>query len=164
MCRRNGQGPAHPCEAEQDVQEIQSIDGDGVGCNGGTPRRNPKRRKAGIKENYRWVLPCFDIKNVEMPYKTTGKPILVAIWATCKLCKFKSPGCRAYGLKTKPGNCPSWTGCVKHVENIHYLLDSKDLEEDLADPRAHWDSLEESKARKRGLRPGIKGKARWTNV
>ena len=73
---------------------------------------------------------------------------MVAIWATCKLCKFKSPDCRAYGVKTKPANCPLWTGCIKHVENIHYLLDQKDMEEALADPKAHWDSLEENNARK----------------
>ena len=73
----------------------------GSAAAGAPPRRNPKRRKAGIKENYRWVLPCFDIKNVEMPCKTTGKPILVAIWATCKLCKFNSPGCKAYGVENE---------------------------------------------------------------
>ena len=53
-------------------------------------------------------------------------------------------------MKTKPSNCPSWTACIKYVENIHYLLDQKDLEEALADPKAHWDSLEESKGRKHG--------------
>ena len=34
--------PAHPCEGEQDVQEMQSINGDGVGCDGGTPEKEPK--------------------------------------------------------------------------------------------------------------------------
>ena len=32
-----------------------------------TPKRDPKRRKAGIQENYRWVHPCFIIKE----YKVT---------------------------------------------------------------------------------------------
>ena len=70
---------------------------------------------------------------------------------TCKLCKLKSPDCRANGVKTKPRNCSSWTGCIKHMENIHYLLDRKDLEAAPADPKAHWDSLEESKVGKRGI-------------
>ena len=95
-----------------------------------------------------------------MNYKTTGKQIVVAIWAICRLCKFKSPDCRAYGVKTKPSNCPSWTGCIKHVENIHYLLDQKDLEEALADPKAHWDCLEESKARKRGIETRYQGQSK----
>ena len=72
-----------------------------------------------------------------MTCKMTGKQIVVAILATCRLCKFKSPDCRVYGMKIKPGNCPSWTGCIKHVENIHYLLNRQDLEEALVDPKAH---------------------------
>ena len=75
---------------------------------------------------------------------------MVAIWTTFRLCKFKSPDCKAYGVKTKPGNYPLWTRCIKHVENIYCLLDRKDLEENLADPKADWDSLEESKARNSG--------------
>ena len=114
----------------------------GSGATGVPPKRNPKRQKAGIMENYNWVHPCFIIKDNKVTYKTTSKQILVAIWATCRFCKFKSPDCRAYGMKTKPGNCPLWTRCIKHVEKIHYLLNRKDLEEALADPKAHWDSLE----------------------
>ena len=108
--------------------------------------------------------PCFIITEDKVTCKMSGKQIVVAISAVCRLCKFKSPDCKVYGVKTKPGTCPSWTGCIKHVENIHYLLDRKDLEEALADPKAHWDNLEESKARKWKLRPGIKGKARWMIV
>ena len=62
-------------------------------------------------------------------------------------------------MKTKPSNCPSWTECIKHMEDIHYLLDQKDLEEALADPKAHWDSLEESKARKRGIEIWYQGQS-----
>ena len=54
-------------------------------------------------------------------------------------------------MKTKPGNCPIWTRCAKHVESIHYLLNPKDLEEALADPKVHWDNLDESKHKKHGL-------------
>ena len=97
----------------------------GSGATGAPLKRNPKCRKAGIKENYSWVHPCFIIKEDKVTCKTTGKQIVVAIWAICKLCKFKSPDCRAYGVKTKPGNCPSWTGCIKHVDNIHCLAGPK---------------------------------------
>ena len=45
------------------------------------------------------------------------------------------------------------------MENIHYLLDQKDLEEALAGPKAHWDSLEESKARKRGIETQYQGES-----
>ena len=117
----------------------------------GTPKKEPKTSKASIKENHSRVHPCFIIKDDKVTCKTADKQLVVAIWATCRLCKFKSLDCRVYGLKMKPRNCPLWTGCIKHVENIHYLLNTKDLEEALADPKAHWDSLEESKARKRGI-------------
>ena len=40
--------------------------------------------------------------------------------------------------------CPLWSRCIKYMESIHYLLDPKDVEEALVDPKAHWDSLEES--------------------
>ena len=163
---RNEQGPAHRCEHEEDVQEIQSIDGNGVDRDSKPLKRNPKRQKAASKEHYRRVLPCFHVKKDEMPYKRTNKPKVVAIWATCKLelCKFKSPGCRVYGLKTKPSNCPSWSRCVKHVENIHYLLDTKDLEEALANQKAHWNNLRKVRLGSTGLILSIKGKAHWRNV
>ena len=37
------------------------------------------------------------------------------------------------------------------MENIHCLLEPKDLEEDLVDPKAHWDILEECKVRERRI-------------
>ena len=43
--------------------------------------------------------------------------------------------------------------------NIHYFLDRKDLKEALANPKAHWDSLEESKARKRGIETWCQGQS-----
>ena len=48
-------------------------------------------------------------------------------------------------------NCASWSRCVKHVENVHYLHDPKDVEEALANPKIHWDNLEDRKARLHGL-------------
>ena len=61
----------------------------GLAAMGESPKRNPKRLKAANKEQYRWLLLCFHVKEDEMPYKRTGKSKVVAIWATCKLCKFK---------------------------------------------------------------------------
>ena len=95
----------------------------GSGVMEAPPKRNPKRQKANIKENYSWVHPCFIITEDKVTSKMTGKQIVVAISGICSLLKFKSPDCSAYGVRTKPGNCPSWIGCIKHVENIHYLLD-----------------------------------------
>ena len=63
--------------------------------------------------------------------------------------------------ETKPGNCPSWTACFKHIENIHCFLDPKDSEEALVDPKAHWYSLEESKARKRGIETRYQEQSTW---
>ena len=127
----------------------------GSGAMGAHLKRNPTCGKAGIKENYSWVHPCLIIKGDE----TTGKQIVVAIWVTCRLCKFKSLDCKAYRMKKKPGNCLSWTECIKHMENIHYFLDQKDLEETLADLRVHWDSLEESMARKRRIETEYQGQS-----
>ena len=45
------------------------------------------------------------------------------------------------------------------MENIHYLLDRKDLEEALADPKAHWDCLEESKVSKCGIETQYQGQS-----
>ena len=41
---------------------------------------------------------------------------------------------------------------MEHVENVHYLHDPKDVEEALTNPKAHWDNLEDRKARLRGGR------------
>ena len=127
-------------------------------------KRNPKRQKVGIKENYSWVHPCFIIKEDKVTCKTTSKQIVVAIWATCRLCKFKSPDCKVYGVQTKLGNCPLWTRYIKHVENIHYLLNRKDLEETLVDPKVHWDIWRKARRGSARLRPGIKSKAHWMIV
>lgn len=85
---------------------------------------------------------------------------MVPIWATCKIYKFKSPSYKSYGEKTKAGNCLSWSGCIKHVEHKHYLLDPKYLEEAHADLKDHGDSLEERKARKRTIKTWFQGKGK----
>ena len=40
---------------------------------------------------------------------------------------------------------------VKHVQNLYYLHDSKDLEEVVPNTRAHWDDLEDRNARLHGV-------------
>ena len=117
----------------------------------GTTRSPPKSQKESRKGHYRWDLSCFDVQKDTVRFGRTNKPKLTAVWTTCKLCRFKSLGCRSYGVKTKVGNSPSWSGRVKHVENIHYLLYPKDLKESLAHPKANWDSLEEIKVRKSAI-------------
>ena len=80
----------------------------GSGATGTPQKRNPKCRKAGIKENYSRVHQCFIITEDKVACKTIGEQIVVGFSVICRLCKFKSPDCRVYGVKTKPGNCLSW--------------------------------------------------------
>ena len=88
------------------------------------------------------------------------KDWVLAIWATCKLCKYKKLDFKAFGVKTKISNCASWSGCVKHVENVHYLHNPKDVEEALARPKAHWDNLEDRKARLQGVDTRLQGQSK----
>ena len=125
-------------------------------------KKNVKRAKRTTRERlpghtYKWVLPCYDVKEVSKPCPGYKKPKVLAIWATCKLCRYKDPDFKAFGVKTKISNCPSWSGCVKHVENLHYLHDPKDLEEALANPKAHWNDLEDKKGRLRGVETRLQG-------
>ena len=113
------------------------------------PRRSNKERVPG--RTYRWVENCFHKREVPDPsagQKTHPKPI--AIYATCKLCLYKNPKAKSYGVKTKRTHCPSWTGCVKHVQNCHCLHSPEEIDEAIANPKAHWDNLEDKKARERG--------------
>ena len=48
---------------------------------------------------------------------------------------------------------------MKHVENVHYLHDRKDVEEALANPKAHWDDLEDKKARLRVVDTRLQGQS-----
>ena len=82
---------------------------------------------------------------------------MLAIWAICKLCKYKNPDFKTFGVKTKISNCASWSGCVKHVENVHYLHNPKDVGEALTNPKAHWDDWENRKARLCGVDPWLQG-------
>ena len=109
------------------------------------------RKKRALGQTYRWVENCFHTKEVPDPcagLKKHLKPI--SIWATCKLGLYKNPNVKPLGVKTKTTHCPSWTGCVKHVEKTHCLHTPEEIDEALADPKAHWDNLEDKKARERG--------------
>ena len=46
---------------------------------------------------------------------------------------------------------------MKYVENMHYLHNPKDVEEALAHPKAHWDNLEDRKARLQGVDTRLQG-------
>ena len=50
---------------------------------------------------------------------------------------------------------------MKHVQNVHYLHDLKEAEEALANPKAHWDDLEDKKVRLRGVETRLQGRALW---
>ena len=45
------------------------------------------------------------------------------------------------------------------MENVHYLHDSKDVEEALTNPKAHWDDLEDRKARLHGVETRFQGQS-----
>ena len=83
-------------------------------------KRNVKRAKRIKRERvpgqtYKWVEKCYDVNKVVDKRPGLKKSKVIAIWATCILCRYKNLDARAYGVKTKITNCPLWTGCVKHV-------------------------------------------------
>ena len=103
---------------------------------------------------------CFHKKEVLDPragLKKHRKPI--AIWATYKLCLYENLKAKAYGVKTKITHCPSWTGCVKHVENTHYLHTPEEIDEAVGNLKAHWDNLEDKKAREHGVQTRHQGQS-----
>ena len=59
----------------------------------------------------------------------------------------------------KNTHCPSWTGCVKHVENTHCLHTPEKIDEAVADCKAHWDNLEDKKDRERGVETRHQGQS-----
>ena len=71
----------------------------------------------------------------------------------------QNPKTKAYGVKTKITHCPSWIGCVKHVENTHYLHTPEEIDEAVANHKAHWDNLEDKKARERGVETRHQGQS-----
>ena len=121
-------------------------------------RHTKKERVPG--RTYRWVENCFHTKEVPDPHARHKKhPKPIAIWATCKLCLYKNSKAKAYGVKTKITHCPSWIGCVKLVENTHCLHTPKEIDEAVANPKAHWNNLEDKKARERGVQTRHQGQS-----
>ena len=48
---------------------------------------------------------------------------------------------------------------MKHVENTHCLHTSGEIDEAVADPKAHWDNLEDNKAREHGVETRHQGQS-----
>ena len=48
---------------------------------------------------------------------------------------------------------------MKHMQNLHYLYYPKDVEEALANSKAHWDDLKDRKARLRGVETRLQGQS-----
>ena len=123
-------------------------------------RARHTKTKRVPSRTYRWVENCFCKREGPDPHaglKKNPKPI--AIWATCKLCLYKNPKAKAYGVKTEFTHCPSWTGCVKHVENTHFLHNSEVIDEAGANPKVRWDNLEDKKVRERGVETRHQGQS-----
>ena len=76
-----------------------------------------------------------------------------------QIVQVQKPGFQSVCCEDKISNCASWSGCVKHVENVHYLHDLKDVEEALTNPKAHWDDLEDRKARLRRVETQLQGQS-----
>ena len=100
---------------------------------------------------------CYDVNKVVDKRLGLKKLKVIGILATCILCRYQNPDSRAYGVKTKITNCPSWTGCVKHVQNMHFLHTPEEIDEAIANPKVHWDNLEDRKARLCGVESRLQG-------
>ena len=127
-------------------------------------KRNVKRAKGTKREcvpgqTYKWMEKCCDVNKVLDKRPGLKKPKVITIWATGILCRYKTPDARAYGVKTKITNCPSWTGCVKHVQNMHFLHTLEEIDEAVTNLKAHWDNLEDRKARLRGVESRLQGQS-----
>ena len=76
-----------------------------------------------------------------------------------QIVQVEKPGFQSIWCEDKISNFASWSGCVKHVENVHYLHDPKHVEEALANPKAHWDHLGDKKAMLRGVDTRLQGQS-----
>ena len=48
---------------------------------------------------------------------------------------------------------------MKHVQNTHFLHTLKEIDEAIANPKAHWDNLEDRKARLHGVESRLQGQS-----
>ena len=127
-------------------------------------KRNVKRAKLTKREYvsgqiYKRLEKCYDVKKVVDERLGLKKPKVIGIWATCILCRYKNPDARAYGVKNKIINCPLWTRCVKNVQITHFLHTPEEIDEAVANPKAHWDNLEDRKPRMRGVESRLQGQS-----
>ena len=72
----------------------------------------------------------------------------------------QNAGLQSIWYETKTSDCPSWSGLMKHVEDVYYLHNKKILRNTVANPKAHWDNLEERKARKHAIETKFQGRER----
>ena len=120
-------------------------------------RAKRTKRERVPSQTYKWVEKCYDVKKVVEKRPKLKKPKVIGIWATCILCRYKNPDAKAYCVKTKITNCPSWTRYVNHVQNTHFLHILEEIDEAVTNPKAHWDNLEDSKVRLHGVESRLQG-------
>ena len=76
-----------------------------------------------------------------------------------QIVQIQKPRFQSVWCEDKISNCVLWSSYVKHVENVHYLHDPKDVEKALTNPKPHWDALEDRKARLWGLDIQLQGQS-----
>ena len=74
-----------------------------------------------------------------------------------QIVQVQKPGFQIVWCEEKNSNCASCSGCVKNVKNEQYLHVPKDVEEAFANPKAHWDGLEDRKVRLHGVETRLQG-------
>ena len=107
MCAANlkriSLGPDHDALASIDAKNVKKAP---------SAKRNVKRQKrttreCGPTQTYKWLVPCYDVNEMSKLCPRYKKDQVFAIWTNLKLCKYKSPDFKAFGVKTKMSNCAS---------------------------------------------------------
>ena len=73
-------------------------------------RQNCTMRECGFGQTYKWVVSCCNMNKLSKLCLGYKKNQVLIIWATCKLCKYRNPDFKAFGVKTK-------------ILNMHHCLD-----------------------------------------
>ena len=145
-------------------------DGDACACieakKKALAKRNVKCARRTKKEHvpgwtYRWVEKYFHKREVlDLRARLKKHPKPIAIWAICKLCLYKNLKAKAYGEKTKITHCPLWDWmcetCGEHALFAHPKGNWWSLS---LIQKAHWDNLEDKKARKSGVETRHEGQS-----
>ena len=103
---------------EEDPTDIECVDA--------APKRI--RRKKGDPLHWEWVCKGF---HIETTYGDGGEVELKR--ARCRVCHNKMWKTTNYRV-FKKGSNESWTGCVKHMEKTHGIVNTQKLEAALAEP------------------------------